>query len=185
MGEDNIGEVGMTPLRAAQPSPLMAPPARSEVALGEVIARLRRAMRRAARARARDPDNTLSVAQLELMSCLAENPGARPSQLASLLRLSPNSVTTLVNNLQTQGMITRTGGNGDRRTVSLALTDTGQCAVHHWYATNTTILGRALDELHPAWRHLLSASLPALHELAHAIEDLAEPRPTRSEQPRG
>lgn len=97
------------------------------VALADVIARLRRAMRRAARAS--DPDNALSVAQLELLSCLAENPGSRPSQLARLLRLAPNSVTTLVNGLRTRGLITRTGGSGDRRTVSLTLTDTGGQAV--------------------------------------------------------
>lgn len=66
-----------------------------DVALAEVVARLRRAMRRAARNA--DPSNTLSVAQLELLSCLAENPGAGPSRLAHVLRLAPNSVTTMVN----------------------------------------------------------------------------------------
>jgi MFS family permease len=51
--------------------------------LADVVSRLRRAMRRAARAA--DPVTALSVAQLELLSCLAEHPGARPGQLAGLL----------------------------------------------------------------------------------------------------
>jgi hypothetical protein len=32
------------------------------------------------------------VAQLEFLSCLAENPGARPGQLARMLRLAPRRV---------------------------------------------------------------------------------------------
>ncbi|WP_236787707.1 MarR family winged helix-turn-helix transcriptional regulator [Amycolatopsis sp. GM8] len=163
--------------------PAQAAPARDEMALADVIARLRRAMRRAARAS--DPDNALSVAQLELLSCLAENPGARPSQLARLLRLAPNSVTTLVNGLRTRNLITRAGGGPDRRTVSLTLTVTGEQAVAHWHTTNAAILRSALTELHPAWQQLLTASLPALRELIHAIDALAEPTTAHpeSEQP--
>jgi DNA-binding MarR family transcriptional regulator len=166
----------MTARLSAQPppsSPGSAPPARDEIGLADVVARLRRAMRRAARAS--DPTNTLSVAQLELLSCLAENPGARPSQLARLLRLAPNSVTTLVNALQSQKMITRSSGQQDRRAITLALTDTGEQAVHDWQATNTAILRAALASLHPAWQHLLGAALPALAELTHAVDTLAEP----------
>lgn len=140
--------------------------------LADVIARLRRAMRRAARTA--DPGNTLSVAQLELMSCLAENPGARPSQVARLLRLAPNSVTTLVNGLRTRGLVTRTAGGDDRRTAALELTGTGRDAVEHWQATNAAILRAAVGGLHPGWQHLLTASLPALEQLVDAIDELAE-----------
>ncbi len=139
-----------------------------------MIARLRRAMRRAARAT--DPDNGLSVAQLELLSCVAENPGARPGRLAQLLRLAPNSVTTLVNGLQARGMITRAAGGSDRRTVSLRLTDAGDRAVRRWQQVNAGILRQALAEVHPAWQHLLGAALPALRELVAAIDTLAERR---------
>lgn len=148
-----------------------APP--SETVLADVIARLRRAMRRAARAQ--DPDNVLSVAQLELLSCLAEQPGARPGQLARHLRLAPNSVTTLINGLQGKDLIRRTSGTEDRRTVSLTLTDRGSAAVRQWQATNTAILGAALSELDPGWQHLLTSSVPALQELVRAIDRLGEP----------
>ena len=144
----------------------------AEVALAEVVARLRRAMRRAARNA--DPDNTLSVAQLELLSCLAENPGARPGRLAQLLKLAPNSVTTTVNGLQAKNLVTRANGSGDRRAVVLELTDPGREAVHRWQVTNAGILADAVAKLHPAWRHLLGAALPALRELVGTIDDLAE-----------
>lgn len=136
---------------------------------------LRRAMRRAARAT--NPGNSLSVAQMELLSCLSEYPGARPSQLARLLRLAPNSVTTLVNGLQARNMVTREDGVGDLRTISLALTPAGERAVRQWHAMNARILRSAQTALHPAWQHLLTAALPAMEELAHAIDMLADAPP--------
>ena len=84
--------------------------------LADAVSRLRRAMRRAARAA--DPGSGLSVAQLEMLSCMAENPGSRPGQLARLLRLAPSSVATLSNSLRQAGLVTRTGGEGDRRTAA-------------------------------------------------------------------
>lgn len=151
---------------------------RDEAALADVVARLRRAMRRAARAA--EATSTLSVAQLELLSCLADHPGARPSQLARQLRLAPNSVTTLVNGLSKQEMITRSDGGEDRRTVSLTLTAAGTEAVRTWHTANAEILSAALDDLHPAWRHLLTASLPALRELVRAIDTITDQQATAS-----
>src|ERR1700734_2062392 len=90
--------------------------------LADIVSRLRRAMRRAARAA--DPALGLSVAQLELLSCIGEHPGVRPSQLARLLRLAPSSVATLLNGLQSAGFVMRTpgaDGAGDRRDVNLDL----------------------------------------------------------------
>ena len=69
--------------------------------LAGIVSRLRRAMRRAARAT--DPALELSVAQLELLSCITEHPGIRPSQLARMLRLAPSSVATLLGGLQSAG----------------------------------------------------------------------------------
>lgn len=59
------------------------------------VAWLRRALRRGARVAS--PGNPLAVAQLELLSVVAEHPGARPGQLARLLHMRPSTVTTIVN----------------------------------------------------------------------------------------
>ncbi len=81
------------------------------LALADAVSRLRRAMRRAARAYG--PGGALpgglSVAQLEFLSCLAENPAARPGQVARLLRLAPSSVATLVNGLARAALVVRDG----------------------------------------------------------------------------
>lgn len=146
------------------------------LAFADAVSRLRRAMRRAARASG--PGGALpgglSVAQLEFLSCLAENPLARPGQLARLLRLAPSSVATLVNGLARTGLVERTGGIADRRTAVLDLTPAGRDVVADWQAVNARILAAALAELPAASRQSLDSSLPALRELTGAVDALAD-----------
>jgi DNA-binding MarR family transcriptional regulator len=140
--------------------------------LADIVSRLRRAMRRAARAA--DPANALSVAQLELLSCLAERPGLRPGELARMLRLAPSSVATLLNGLQGAGHVTRTSSASDRRGVSLDLTPTGQAAVVRWQQLNEQIIGTALSSLPPRSQAALQHATGALHDLTSAIDALAD-----------
>jgi DNA-binding MarR family transcriptional regulator len=144
--------------------------------LAHVIAALRRAMRRAARAAGRDGElpRGLSVAQLELLSALADQPGGRPSQLARQLRLAPSSVTTLVNGLRQAELVTRTGGGDDRRTASLLLTADGEDAVVSWQDVNERILDAAMHALAPGTAAAVEASLPALAELTAAVDAQAD-----------
>ena len=143
--------------------------------LADAVSRLRRAMRRAARAA--DPDAGLSVAQLEMLSCLAENPGSRPGQVARMLRLAPSSVATLTQSLRQADLVTRTGGAGDRRTASLDLTPSGEAAVTRWKALNERLLTLALASMPPASRDTLHDALPALADLAGAVDALADVPP--------
>jgi len=140
--------------------------------LPEGIARLRRAMRRAARAA--DPANTLTVAQLELLSCLAEHPGARPGELARLLRLAPNTITTLINAMAPRGLISRSASGTDRRAVAMHLTDAGQVAVRDWQSVNATILDTAVSALPAPQRRALTKAVPALDALVRAIDAIAD-----------
>src|SRR5580693_7730071 len=129
-------------------------------------------MRRAARAA--DPSSGLSVAQLEMLSCIGENPGSRPGQLATQLRLAPSSVATLSNSLRQARLVTRTGGEGDRRTASLDLTPAGEAAVLRWKSVNERLLSLALRKLPPDSRVTLVEALPALSDLAGAVDALAD-----------
>jgi len=143
--------------------------------LGEVIARLRRALRRAARAA--DPGNTLAVAQFELLGCVLDHPGVRPGRLAGLLNLRPNTVTTLVNALAAQGMIDRTSAPDDRRAILLSVTEAGAAAVTAWQSTNSDVLERALAALPTAQRTALERALPALAALSVEIDRLGDGAP--------
>jgi MFS family permease len=140
--------------------------------LAEGIARLRRALRRGARVAS--PGNPLAVAQLELLSALAEQPGARPGQLARQLHMRPNTVTTIVNALTAQGMISRATPEGDRRAIELTITPAGQQAVLTWQATNAAVLHLAVSTLPAAQRRALAAAVPALDALAKAVDRLAD-----------
>jgi DNA-binding MarR family transcriptional regulator len=153
---------------------LSADPLGLEIA--DVVSRLRRAMRRAARAADAEGKlpGGLSVAQLELLSCLADNPGARPGRIARLLRLAPSSVATLVAGLTRAGLVSRTGGQPDRRTASLNLTGEGIAVVGRWQAVNERILQAAITSLGPASRDALGAALPGLRELTGAVDALAD-----------
>jgi DNA-binding MarR family transcriptional regulator len=143
--------------------------------LAEGIARLRRALRRGARVA--DPGNPLAVAQLELLSALTEHPGARPGQLARLLHMRPNTVTTIVNTLTARGLVSRATADGDRRAVELTATDAGQQAVLAWQATNAAVLHLALSTLPAPQRRALAAAVPALEALAKAVDRLADSPP--------
>ena len=143
--------------------------------LADIVSRLRRAMRRAARAT--DPALGLSVAQLELLSCITEHPGIRPSQLARLLRLAPSSVATLLGGLQSAGYVTRTPGgdsDGDRRTVSLDLSEAGARAVSRWHRVNEDIIQAALAALPHRDRAALRDAAPALRDLTTSIDAQAD-----------
>jgi DNA-binding MarR family transcriptional regulator len=146
--------------------------------LADIVSRLRRAMRRAARAA--DPALGLSVAQLELLSCMAEHPGIRPSQLARMLRLAPSSVATLLGGLQSAGYVTRTpggpgaDGSGDRRTVSLDLSAQGAAAVGRWHRVNEEIIQAALAALPRRDRAALRDAAPALRDLTSSIDAQAD-----------
>lgn len=145
--------------------------------LAEGIARLRRALRRGARVA--DPANPLAVAQLELLSALAEHDGSRPGQLARRLNMRPNTVTTIVNALESRGMVRRVPAQGDRRAFELTITDAGRHAVHTWQATNAAVLHLALKTLPAPQRRALAAAVPALEALAAAIDRLADVPPTQ------
>ena len=132
-------------------------------------------MRRAARAA--DPALGLSVAQLELLSCMAEHPGIRPGQLARMLRLAPSSVATLLHGLQSAGYVMRTPGGdgaGDRRTVSLDLSQEGAAAVTRWHRVNEEIIQAALATLPQRDQSALRDSAPALRDLTASIDALAD-----------
>ena len=143
--------------------------------LADIVSRLRRAMRRAARAA--DPALGLSVAQLELLSCMAEHPGIRPSQLARMLRLAPSSVATLLGGLQSAGYVTRTPGadsTGDRRTVNLDLSGSGAAAVARWHGVNEDIIQTALSVLPDRDQAALRDAAPALRDLTTSIDAQAD-----------
>lgn len=140
--------------------------------LSESIARLRRALRRAARFS--DPKNPLSVAQLELLSTLIEHPGIRPGQLAQLMHMQPNTATTIIKALREKHMVESSTVSTDRRAVELEVTEAAKKAVDKWQAINAAIFDVALPTLSASQRRTLIAAIPSLHAIAAAIDKQTE-----------
>jgi DNA-binding MarR family transcriptional regulator len=141
-------------------------------AVAALVAKMRRAMRKAARART--PGMPLSVAQLELLSLVQEHPGARPGDLAGLLRLAANSVSTLANAMVSAAMLYRSPGPTDKRTVEYTLTPRGAQLVGQWRTVNEGVLLYALAALGAQDRRVLSETLPVWERLVAAIDDQAQ-----------
>jgi DNA-binding MarR family transcriptional regulator len=138
-------------------------------AVADLVARLRRAMRKAARVRT--PAMPLSVAQLELLSLAQEHPGARSGDLAGLLHLAPNSVSTLANAMTIAGMLDRSPGATDKRTVAFTVTPEGARLVGQWRSTNTALLQSAIAALNTQDLQALTEALPVLERLVVVIDE--------------
>src|SRR6478752_8784178 len=89
-----------------------------------VITRLRRVLRSSVRQEF--PWESLPMAQVEMMQRLADEPGLGVSGLASRQRLAVNTVSNLVQQMVTSGLVERLTRANDRRSVKLTLTDKGK-----------------------------------------------------------
>lgn len=148
--------------------PVTSPAADLPATVADLVARLRRAMRRAARAA--QPAMTLSVAQLELLSVIDEHPDSRPGELAQILRLAPNSISTLANSLTAAGMLHRAPSAADKRAVTYSLTPLGAGQVTSWRMTNTASLATALGALSARDQEVMSAAIPVLNRLVATLD---------------
>lgn len=138
--------------------------------LTEVITRLRRVLRSSVRS---DYSwETLPMAQVEILQRLAEEPGLRVSELAHRHRLSPNTVSTLIQQMVVTDLVTRVADEDDRRAVSIHLTKLGEARLTGWKSANQKRLTTALESLAPNDRRLISSALPALGALANGLEQL-------------
>lgn len=136
--------------------------------LTEVVNRIRRALR--ASIRSEFPWETLPMAQVEILQRLAEEPGLRVSDLARRHRLAANTVSNLVQQLVTSGLLERATDPADRRAVTVRLTDAGSERLQAWQRAHEHRIDTALTGLSPTDRTAIAAALPALSRLATELE---------------
>ncbi|WP_163554406.1 MarR family winged helix-turn-helix transcriptional regulator [Candidatus Frankia alpina] len=141
--------------------------------LTEIVTRLRRVLRTSIRT---DYSwESLPMAQVELLQCLEEKDATRVGELAGRLRLAPNSVSTLVQQLADAGYLHRERDPADRRAALLRLTPAGAAALSGWQRAHERRLGAALARLVEADRSAILTALPALSNLVEALGDRNEP----------
>ncbi|WP_020133882.1 MarR family winged helix-turn-helix transcriptional regulator [Streptomyces sp. 351MFTsu5.1] len=155
---------------APLPSPTgEAPDARL---LTEAVTRLRRALRSSIRTDY--PWETLPMAQVELLQVLGEHSPARVSDLAARRRLAPSTVSGLIGQMITAGLVARDVDATDRRASVVTLTDAGREKLAAWTTAHERRIDTALAALDGGSRAAITNALPALFQLAEQLGASAE-----------
>jgi DNA-binding MarR family transcriptional regulator len=104
----------------------------------------------------------LTVTQLRVLFILREHPGAPAGTLAESLRVTPPTVTGLVDRLVRMGAVRREEDPKDRRLVRNFLTERGQEVLGEVEREGRAFLTRLFERLSPGQLRRLVESLEAL-----------------------
>lgn len=133
-------------------------------ALGAIRRVARRAVRNSAGA------EPLPPARSELLRLIHRQPGMTVAEAAQELHLAPNSVSTMVSKLTTDGLLSRGRAGSDGRSVRLTVTDRGTARLEQWRDVRVDLTGRGLAMLSEPDRQAIRSALPALARLAEQME---------------
>lgn len=151
--------------------PVTASPPGDRVAgeLMHVVSRLRRTVRRRLR---RDwAYRPLAESELELLRLVDDEPGLRVLDAAAALGVAPNTVSTLVGRLVSQGLLERRADPRDARAARLAVTAAARERFAVWRDRRQALVGKALGRLGDEDRRAIQACVPALRRLVELLED--------------
>ncbi|GGY08061.1 MarR family winged helix-turn-helix transcriptional regulator [Streptomyces anandii] len=144
--------------------------------LTEAVTRLRRALRSSIRTDY--PWEALPMAQVELLQVLGEHSPARISDLAARRRLAPSTVSGLIGQMISSGLVTRDVDSADRRASVVALTEAGREKLAAWTTAHERRIDAALAALDEDARGAIGQALPALFQLAETLgESAGDTRP--------
>ncbi|MBB5158911.1 MarR family winged helix-turn-helix transcriptional regulator [Saccharopolyspora phatthalungensis] len=131
--------------------------------LMSVLAGLRRRVRR--KLRPQVPGPRLRGAHIELLRAVEARPGIGVSTAAQALHMAPNSVSTLVNQLLDNGMLSRQTDPDDRRAARLYLTGAAKHRLELWRKARSELVGGGIAQLSEPELDVLRRALPVLHSL--------------------
>ncbi|WP_037909950.1 MarR family winged helix-turn-helix transcriptional regulator [Actinacidiphila yeochonensis] len=137
-------------------------------ALTDAVTRMRRALR--ASIRSDYPWEQLPMAQVELLQVLGEHSPARIGDLAARQRLAASTVSGLIGQMITSGLVAREVDPADRRASVVTLTDSGREQLAAWTDAHERRMDAALASLRPEDRAAVQAALPALFHLAEELD---------------
>lgn len=128
---------------------------------------LRRVIRRRVRPSIEGPQ--LTPGNIELLRLVEVNDGIGVSAAARGLHLAGNSVSTMVNQLVTVGLLQRSTDPRDARAAQLHLTRAAHLRLETWRTVRAALLGDGLASLPPADRQAIEQALPALARLTELL----------------
>ncbi|MGW2742420.1 MarR family winged helix-turn-helix transcriptional regulator [Streptomyces sp. NPDC001450] len=124
------------------------------------------------------------MAQVELLQVLGERSPASISELAARRRLAPSTVSGLISQMITVGLVARDVDAADRRASVVALTDAGREKLAAWTTAHERRIGAALAALDDNSRAAITNALPAMFQLAESLGEPADGSGSSEMQPR-
>jgi DNA-binding MarR family transcriptional regulator len=109
-------------------------------------------------------DNTLTQAQFRVLVYVARTEGLRQVELADLLEVKPITLTRLLDQLETLGLIERRRSPADRRAFQLYLTPAAKPYLATFEALSERISDCVLDGLTPEEVQVLFKALNHIRE---------------------
>jgi DNA-binding MarR family transcriptional regulator len=137
--------------------------------LFNVVGRFRRQLRRSTR-RGFDAAG-LTQSQAEMLRLVGRQPGISVREAATELGLVPNTASTLVSKLASDGLLIRTVDSDDRRVGRLRLTEPAQRIADESRAARRAALSAVLDELDPGRLDSLERGLEVLAEMTRMLHE--------------
>ncbi len=101
----------------------------------------------------------LTVPQYSALLALSEHPGAPAAELARLCLVTPQTMTTILQNLVTMGLVDRTPHQWQRNVLENRLTEAGQATFHEADRGAVAVEQRLADAYTPEERAQLRALL--------------------------
>lgn len=138
----------------------------------ELLVGVQRLLRRMLRRGSTGP--RLRGAQIELLREVRANPGIGVAAAARELHLAGNSVSTLVNQLVSAGLLEREADPQDGRAVRLGITGEAAERLAEWDARRGDLVRRHVTALPQEDQEALLAALPALRRLADGLHNELE-----------
>ena len=137
--------------------------------LFSVVGRFRRQLRRST-VRGFDAAG-LTESQAELLRLVGRRAGISVREAATELGLVPNTASTLVSKLASDGLLIRTVDTNDRRVGRLRLTDSAQRIADESRAARRAALSAVLDELDGGQIERLTRGLEVLAEMTRRMHE--------------
>ena len=113
----------------------------------------------------------LPESQAELLRLVGRQPDISVRQAADELGLAPNTASTLVSRLSSDGLLTRSVDPADRRVGRLRLTTSAQRIADESRAARRAALGAALDRLDDGQLHRLHDGLAVLADVTRLLRE--------------
>ncbi len=128
----------------------------------------------------RDPKlGPVDSSSVQIVTVLADRPGATIAQLAQAIDVAPSTASRLVARAETAGLVRRAAGVDDARQVTLRLTPTGRTLARRSRRFRAAYLAQLTQEWSPADRQHFAH---LLQRFAHAV---TQQPPSRTAEPNG